>query len=181
MLFRDVMALDVNNLSDARYFSAKGVRWMVFPVSRDLDNIQTIKEMLSWIAGPEPVLHSLDGDPDHARWIGKETDIKKVVVELSDLPRFEEFHAEDVIPVMTLEQKPPDREYPYTLVVMDSYDQYAPITNSDILVLPPKITIEVAQKDPGALLAVKGGEEEKPGLKNYETLDDIMSWLEEAG
>ncbi len=54
MLNKKVIATEVTNLTDARYFAARGVQYLLF----DLDNIsiQKILEIKEWVEGPEILL-----------------------------------------------------------------------------------------------------------------------------
>ena len=53
MLKTRTIALGITNLSDARYFSAYNVDWMAFPSSAEADNFSEIKEMMTWVEGPQ--------------------------------------------------------------------------------------------------------------------------------
>jgi len=179
MLYRDVLALDVTNLSDARYFSAKGVRWIAFPIARDFDNIQTIKEMLSWIAGPEAMLHSLDGDAAYAKWLSEEVGVNKIMVNTEDLDSFESFQKGNIVPFIGQDLPTDLSNYNQAVLEVEEYNDYQKVTPGDILFPATEKIKELAENNEDLALAIKGGEEEKPGLKNYEALDKILAHLEE--
>jgi len=54
MLTRRVIAADITNLTDARYFAARGVDYLMF----DMDKIALNKiiEIKDWVEGPELIL-----------------------------------------------------------------------------------------------------------------------------
>lgn len=73
ILYVMVIAQNVNNLSDARFFAAAGVDWVFF--SQDLwqePNLNTIYNLIEWIEGPGivvPFFRSKDFDCDHEKML----------------------------------------------------------------------------------------------------------------
>ena len=55
MLKRKVIATDITNLTDARYFAARGVDFLLFDL--DAMSIISIQEIADWIEGPMVLLY----------------------------------------------------------------------------------------------------------------------------
>ncbi len=70
-----LMATHISNLTDARYFAARMVDYMVFdPALLHVDAISTIKEIQGWIDGVTWVLHGTTAT-DALHFIMEETNI----------------------------------------------------------------------------------------------------------
>ncbi|HAI56952.1 MAG TPA: hypothetical protein DCM04_03365, partial [Saprospirales bacterium] len=52
MLKTKIIAADLQNLTDARYFAAWLVDYMSFNLSEESANLSKIKEIMDWVEGP---------------------------------------------------------------------------------------------------------------------------------
>ena len=83
------MALGISNLSDARYFSAYNVDWMAFPSSVDADNLAEIKEMMTWVEGPQLALEVEKWDEAFLRFAAEQLPLHGVVVHDTEVGSLE--------------------------------------------------------------------------------------------
>lgn len=147
------MATHISNLTDARYFAARMVDFLVFhPDLSKVDSIPIIKEIQGWIDGVTWALEITESS-EALHFIARESDITTGMAKSQELlTNFStQFVREDH------EVKGIDGLW---LRVEDK--------------LPPK---DILLNYEG--LVFRGGSEEKIGLKSYDHLDAIWDQLEE--
>lgn len=155
MLSRKVIATHVTNLTDARYFAARGVDYLLF----DLDSISLEKtiEIKEWVEGPEimllfseqslPLLDEAIIKLSPVAISGKETGVIAEMAHMSAHVNIFKWTEERF--------EYDDRDF----FVLKSSDQLATLTQGD-----------------GAIIS--GGEEEAVGVKAFDMLDEILDQLE---
>lgn len=155
------IALQITNLSDARYFSAYGVDWMAFPSSQEADNIATIKEIVEWVEGPQIAIEMEEWDPTYYRFFGEQIEVDGLVL-WNDAP-----HATD-------KQK-------ITILSLDQLTEGMKIDNEttflDTRTIEKDQILEVVKAHPGLGVALFGSHEEQVGFKSFEEQDDIIELL----
>ena len=156
MLTRKVIATDITNLTDARYFAARGVDFLMF--SFDQLSIQDIVEIVEWVEGPkvlilfkEDSLRLLDEAVLKIKPHGVGSRSTKAVGEMEFLSS----HVE----VFLWQGE--------TLTI--GPDTYVQIGQSS--------SLKSLESDVGILLA--GGNEEQVGVKSFEDMDEILDALED--
>lgn len=157
MLNRKVIATQVTNLTDARYFAARGIDYLLFDLDEiPLDKILEIKE---WVEGPELLLlissasvSLLDEVIIKAKPFAIASKEHSIIQELNHL----EGHVE-IFDWINHEK-----------ITLESQD-YQLITEG-----PALLTLS---SDMGVI--VSGGSEEAVGVKAFDQLDDILDLLEE--
>ena len=180
MLNIRTIALGINNLSDARYFSSYGVNWMSFPSSRQMDNISAIKEIIAWVEGPECAVEIDTEDQDFLGFFLEEVEVSGVV------------GPEEVIPPITPMKR---------IVVCDNETTISEkIKQGDLVIVQPQALANIpqdklgqvfldirriapeevtglVQKYKGVGIALYGSDEEKVGLKSFEEQDELIDVL----
>lgn len=189
-----VYIASVNNLSDARYCAGMGVKWLGFS-SQDLGSILSendLRGILQWVEGIESVLeirnHKLDNDllkMDFDSYLSEEAglfpqDEKSKIFEISiESSKSLESSVEDL------------NNYDYLLLKSskdtENIDEAQKqlllnLTGKHQLILGFGINvnnlnwIEKELKPAGIML--KGGNEIRPGFKDFDELADILEYLE---
>jgi len=156
MLSKKVIAANVTNLTDARYFAARGVDYLMISVPEvSLDHLLEIKE---WISGPdillmieERFLPLLDEAIIRVTPYGIGTRSSEVLAQLSHLQG-------------------------HVLIFSADNDQIHLDGTSFVSI---KTTQELEKLSSDAGIIVSGSHEDEIGLKNYEDLDLIFDDLEE--
>ena len=184
----------VNNLTDARYFAAMGVDYLGFCCNTGTEMYcapSKIKDITSWVQGPTFVLE-FDG------WQSEE-EIKAVLAtelgqaihfgafatysDAFDIPVFKDFILENAL----------DADFSTVdFPVIRTDKHFTELTESEINILQEVLSIKQSfldiQFDDASLAAMldtlpvyglilRGGEEEKVGLKSYEELDKIFDFI----
>ena len=176
MLNRKVIAQNITNLTDARYFAAWGVDYLSFnniPDSEYHINNEKIAEIKEWVEGPKCLIETQSLDMDE---VGDGFILSNI---FSSLPIVKEsffrIEFEDIIKGL------PGGKYisPINSSQLDSFvklnkeellglDLYFDISNIGFSDLEPI-------KDYG--IVIQGGEEEKVGVKSFEALDELYEIL----
>ena len=177
MLNRKVIAQNITNLTDARYFAAWGVDYISFNTIPDSDfnlPLDKIKEIKDWVEGPSCLIetNALDFDDVADGHIlsniysslplNKETFFRitleevrkglpsgKYILKLKDVNMLEDLHKVDA----SLKQ---------------GIELFLDITQLDL---------KHFDKLNHYGIVIQGGEEEKVGVKSYEELDDLYDLL----
>lgn len=168
----------VTNLSEARYCAGMGVDLLGFPVGPDGLKPEQYKQLIEWVAGPEFVLEAhrsqtldltyiTDNYPGHYIEIGihqlewlSHKDLNFIVaIEPQEWVRFSgKLKGENLkfIEVINWGHEKIESVVP-VLVNINSID-------------------DIAKTDHG--IALTGSDEEKPGIKDYSSIADILEALE---
>lgn len=189
-----VIATEVTNLTDARYFAAWGVDAMSFCIDPHHDTFmaaEAIKEIIDWVEGPRYLSYipSIDIDASVAEthksigldgvMIGAYTD-SNAAIDVSPRVYQEYFLTENTQPVeesllivklnAELSQ---DRQIELLNALAESNEVYVDgIQGKDQL-------DELLKKTSIKGIVLRGGAEEKVGFKSYDELDELFEYLEE--
>jgi len=174
MLKLKVIALSVDNLTDARYFAAYLVDWIGFdinPASVHYIDPEKLNEILGWVEGPKYLLQGVAWNED-AQEIIKESKskiegvlLKQASMAFSDMQIFtDQVDIEDSI---------------YLFETLAAYEkaEVLPATafikyNGDISLVHQLLAIA----DPPGLM-LTGSAEEEVGLKAFDEMDEIFELL----
>ncbi len=200
------VAYNITNLTDARYFAAKDVEYLVFNLEAGtpgfVDPI-TVKAMEEWVVGPTIVgafrHSSLETVLESVKFYG----LKGVQVwwsEGNEKALKELIQLVDVILVFDVNGQSPDElydlqdEYLSAIFMLNFGDQdlksmFTDEWRSFFNNVRPVIQSNASVEDLKAAIvqfrladwAVSGGDEEKVGLKSFDDLDEILDWVEEIG
>ena len=156
MLSRNVIARDITNLTDARYFAARGINYLLMDLDQiPLDQIIEIKE---WIEGPEILLIFSE---DSIRFVDES------IIKLS--PAGISAKSSDT-------QASLEHLSAYTTIFQ--YAQNEILLNDQLFVGVQHISdLDGLSEQTGVILS--GGEEDVVGVKSFEDLDDLLDALEE--
>lgn len=164
MLKVKVIATQISNLTDARYFAALGVEGLMFDYNR-IGNDQ-FQEMREWIAGvhfycSEP---SLVTDRETMSFIG-----------IKNLEEFQNMR-DDQSCIVNLQSKWQNLDDPTKNLILEK----ATLTKSYLSIpVDLKEIKDLVESKRLYGLIVEGGDEEKVGLKSFNELDELFDILEE--
>jgi len=182
----------ISNLSDARYCSGMGVDWLGFRVNKsdpDYINPDLFQEIRGWFSGPEIVAEiygitseevlreaEVSYQPDYLELSLNEISL----VQSSSLPLLLSIKTLEVPSIKKLSHDLLSRiKY---LIVPDtlSTNEFAELSKSYSLLL--KISDQFKSEFlslPISGIALEGSAEDKPGIKDYALLADVLEALEE--
>lgn len=186
MLKTKIIASKVQNLTDARYFAAWGVEYMSFLIEDFTGQAPAIKEMKDWVEGP---IFALEYD--------EAVDIERLNVQLDALQMDHAIVQGNDASIMASD---------WEIIPSYSIDEIENVKGSCILRLAEykhwteelksqlkhhcqeaKVYIDASFDAADvddilslgiAGLVLRGGDEEKVGVKTYDDLDEIMEALE---
>lgn len=192
MLKTKIIAADLQNLTDARYFAAWLVEYMSFDLSNPSASLPKIKEIMDWVEGP---IFS-------AQYTGLE-DRKNIEAQLEALSIdhliLGPYANEDIVnsdwqitQTVLLEEEIGDLTSDRTYIakstqVFDNFSAHKKNTLKE-LCNSHSIYLDCGFKSADINeilnlgitgLVLRGGEEEKIGVKSYEDLDEILEALED--
>jgi len=192
MLKTKIIAADLQNLTDARYFAAWLVEYMSYDLSSPDMDLLKIKEIMDWVEGPINI----------AQCTGLE-DVAKINEQLNALSldhlivgpfAKEEILSSDwqIIRTVLLDNEtgPLQAERTYIFQSSKAFSGFTQEEKRKLrdACLASKVFLDcefVAANIEEILsfgiegLVLRGGEEEKVGVKSYEDLDEIFESLEE--
>jgi phosphoribosylanthranilate isomerase len=182
---------NITHLSDARYCAGMGVDMLGFPVSgANGISLEKFKEINGWVTGPELVLE-IDS-PENATELAEQFFGNHIEIEASLLPLIKDIKDLSLLVRVDLSEWKktssllhPFKQYIRFLVIKDYMDASIKILKEvalDYSILaeygPDDGPIDELLELPVEGVALKGGEELKPGLKDYEQLSAILEKLE---
>ncbi len=192
-----IKANAINNLSDARYFAAFGVEWMGFcfdPESRDFIPPEKAKEIIDWLSGPKMVGEFGKQPPDYIQQVAIDLKLDYVQVNNKSLKPADALNW-DVPFVLkcTLSDVGSLNEWSnlYKYVQLDcmnldfSREQAAvrEVCNGYPVLLEadfePHNIKEVVSNFNISGICLKGGIEEKPGIKDFDEIEAILDQLQD--
>ena len=179
MLSKKVIAQNITNLTDARYFAAWGVDYLSYNMIPNSDyeiHWDTIQEIVSWVEGPKTLIETNGLDPMEA------IDGHILSTIYSSLPLVNEaFFRTSATEV---KNGLPNGNY------IIKYDEVAEKLLGDFSsldIMGCTIYLDITDfdfqrldnlpKGDGIGLVVQGGDEEKVGVKSYDNLDILYDWL----
>lgn len=186
-----VIATDIANLTDARYFAAWGVDMMYYNIEEDTAgslSISQIKEIIDWVEGPDSGI-KLSGltIPQHLSEAVDTLNISSLIVgpfiEQSDLPA----SINNPYRICTLEEgwQDSDRliltlDIPINLLSEDQKEKIKNLSAQKEIYLDglfKSSDLSTIESLGVTGIILKGGEEEKVGFKSFDDLDDILEAL----
>lgn len=207
MLKTKIKASQITNLTDARYFAARGVEWLGFNLDSGTENFihpQNIKAIKEWLEGPKIVgefgmqdsseinaaIDFLDLD---AVQVGMFADTSSL--ELKDATLIKEIVIENETDYYNLRSTFESESANVDIFLLNysknniSWTSLASkqnalkeLCNRFKIILSIDFDLNQLNKILDTLkiqgLSLKGGEEEKVGFKSYDELDDILDALE---
>ncbi|MDX1684580.1 MAG: hypothetical protein R3275_05040 [Saprospiraceae bacterium] len=177
MLSRNTIALNINNLSDARYFAAYDVDIMVFTVSKEGDNLGLIKEIIGWVEGPTHMLHLSEWDKELARFALGETGATGLLVSPDVIAEADQVSGDNMI-LSDYNEALVQFGMKAVLIVNDGQGLKS---DHPFYILPGKTSLDNIktwiQSLPEHGFALSGGSEEKVGLKSFEEQDEMIELL----
>ncbi|MBT1686488.1 beta/alpha barrel domain-containing protein [Dawidia soli] len=175
----------ITNLSDARYCAGMGADLLGFRVVPGRDNHITPKqyqEIRGWVTGPQ-IVAELYGMSDAAMWSGIQEDYRPDMVELS-LHELSILSGEPPLPyILALapgEQMPAGSNPAYVLIDPDDPALLKLAEKYPVLVMVQQTSLVQSLLDGGSMkgLALQGGTEDRPGLREYNELAEILEMLD---
>ena len=192
MLKTKIIAADLQNLTDARYFAAWLVDYISFDLSDSTANLPKVKEIMDWVEGPIFSVH-YSGLEDRQ---SMELQLEALAIDHlilgpyanedilnSDWQIFQTIILDDEIGELTS-----DCTY-----IVQSNKQFNHFSEEKMKTLINMCNAHSIYLDCGFTsadvdeilnigvtgLVLRGGEEEKVGVKSYEDLDEILEALED--
>lgn len=186
MLKTKVLAADIANLTDARYFAAWGVDYMSFCMGENSDAYiapPQVKEIIGWIEGPTPLLQFKSSKHDEAylSWMMESCEVDNIIIGT----RLNTVKAMTSEPVLALKEVAVAADMQELRgidgIIVTSrdvdYSDYDGEVFLDYDLSPAEIEeLLLAGQLPG--LVLRGGEEQEVGVKVYDDLDKIIEVLE---
>jgi len=182
-----IIATDIANLTDARYFAAWGVEGMAYnidPASSGSLSSAKLKEIADWVEGPATMI-KMEGleVPENLSEYKSLIDIQSVIIgpfiDDSNLPDFNKVYR-----ICTIEDGWQDNDhlilsFPFAINYLSDQqiENIKKITDNKEVFLDANFTAADLDKisDLGfSGIILKGGEEEKVGFKSYDELDEIL-------
>lgn len=208
MLKLSVKASQITNLTDARYFAARGVEWLGFNLDTGTENAtspQQVSAIKEWVEGPKIVVEFGIQTPDEIKMVVDYLELEAVqigmfadteaVSQVLEIPIIKEIviENEELAGVKDLINSQAEWVEVFILDLAKNDINLKDLSTETINSLKKlcsnyKILFNIA----GTLdelsrfienvnphgLVLLGGEEEKVGYKSYDELDDILDFLE---
>jgi len=183
MLKRSVIASNITNLTDARYFAARGVDYLLFDLSEI--GINEVMAIAEWVEGLQ-ILVSLSEENAHlvdevilrispfAIGTAEASVLDKVLTYAADRKVFFQYEKTHTDPAKII-LCDPDSIDSTTLQILPDEEVMA------FAEIHPTIESlnKFLEKTDGIGIVLKGSSEEEVGLKSFEQLDDLLEALEE--
>ncbi|MCD9018292.1 beta/alpha barrel domain-containing protein [Parachryseolinea silvisoli] len=175
----------ITNLSDARYCAGMGADLLGFRAVSGQENHITPKqfqEIRGWVTGPQ-IVAELYGMSDAAEWPGIQEEYRPDMIELG-LQELTILSREPSLPyILALapgEQIPAGSNPTYVLIDPDDPALLQLTTKYPVLVMVQQTSLVQALLDGGGIrgLALQGGQEDRPGLREYNELGEILEMLD---
>ena len=185
-----VIATDIANLTDARYFAAWGVEAMAYNIDSsgsDSLSMAQLKEITDWVEGPETMI-KMEGlaIPDNLEEVNNNLEIHGAIIgpfiEADTLPSFNK-----VLRICTIEDGWQDADqliltYPSAInnASDQTKEQIKSINEGKEVYLDASFTandLDLITSLGFSGIILKGGAEEKVGFKSYEDLDEILETI----
>lgn len=182
-----IIATDIANLTDARYFAAWGVEGLAYNIDPLSDNSLTsaeLKEIADWVEGPATML-KIDGleVPETLSDFTSNINVKNIIIgpyiDAVGLVGFEK-----IFRICTLEDGWQDNDHlilviPHEISTISEThkEKIIRITSNKNVYLDANFSandlVQITNLGFSGII-LKGGEEEKVGYKSYDKLDEIL-------
>ncbi|UII31304.1 phosphoribosylanthranilate isomerase [Fulvivirga ulvae] len=186
----------VNNLSDARYCAGMEVDIIGFNLEKESSNYispENYKELTEWLSG---VLYAGEFDSYNSTEIIKTIEDYNIdYIQVADYGQIDDLKKLDIPLILKIDisasgQIPANLEIDYLLITSeedeltaDQIKKLSDVSNHYNILLGAGITEQNAEtvvKETNAYgIALQGGDELRPGYKDYDELADILEALEE--
>ena len=182
-----IYASSISNLTDARYFSAMGVDYMGFDLDVMMDKHNHLKEMISWIEGPiivgETNTYNADGLNDlktigikHwsvGRYFNLSMTFEDQLIRRLDVGSMSNLNEEEWCALYI--------DKIYTALTKTEVERISDLCQKckTFIHLPfeaKDLESIITSINPFGII-VLGGEEEKPGYKSYEEMDEVFEHI----
>lgn len=189
-----VLAYEVNNLSDARYFAGMGVEMISFPLDNGAMNMETFEGIREWIEGIYISGAFANEHEDKINEISESLNLDYIHIQNPDIdcsklnkPVIQQLSFKDEVDevatafqrgasLYVIENKDPDRP------VYDDINALKNLYFKDKLLIGYGINFENIHEIHNQLLpygfALKGGQEIRPGFKDFDEMADILEAIE---
>lgn len=185
-----IIATDIANLTDARYFAAWGVEAMAYNIEPSATGSLTsaqLNEIVNWVEGPDVII-KMEGlqVPENLTEVKAAIDVQGVIIgpyiEAGELPVFE-----NVYRICSLEDGGQDSDhlilsFPFEIgkISNQQKEKILTMTGGKEVFLDANFTAsdlgQIAELGFVGII-LKGGEEEKVGFKSYDELDEILETI----
>lgn len=165
-----ILAVNLNNLSDVRYFAAMGADYLGFSLA-DL-RVEEVSALVNWVEGPAVLLDLREETRNIAQWL---TMAQAVLVNHYEPGKYPEKT------VFSAFNPPFHPQGNYILSIHSPLKEiYA--QGYHIFLDTAELTETLFQQAKPYIrgLVLSGGQEIKPGIKNYDRFEQIFSWLESS-
>ena len=175
MLKISVIALSINNLTDARYYAALGVDWLGFNINPASDNYVTpdkLKEIIDWVEGPQMMIQEAQWNPNANELISNsDMKITGQLLQDQETPLIE---AE----LLTFSKNDSSAFYHLFDSLEEWHSSNIKPTNAFIAYSGNIQDLEkqVQMEEPPGLV-LYGSNEDAAGVKSFEDLDDVFDLL----
>jgi len=176
LLKRKIIAQNITNLTDARYFAAWGVDYLSFNIAPDSPyhiDLDKAKEIIDWVEGPQSLIESnavefIEGIDGHI--------LSNI---FSSLPLNKEAFFRT--PMSEVMRGLPAGKY----IIQPTEEQLSDLASlesskimgCDIYIDAQDLGIAQIEELPEYGLVIQGGAEEKVGVKSFDELDVLYEWL----
>lgn len=173
-----VVAGDITNLTDARYYSAWHIEALVYVLEDDSEaSMQKLKEIVNWVEGPKPVLGIDMLKNINLGEVLNELNIKGVMTSSEALYGTDSYILRDSFDLVTGTKAPQILDFQLNsaeinLLKTHSGKAFVTIENNDVELIK-ELYIQYSHIG----LYLKGGPEEKVGYKSYDIIDDLLDTL----
>lgn len=178
MLSRKVLVQNVTNLTDARYFAAWGVDYLIYnldPESKYVVTMDKVLEIREWVSGPKTLVES------NAVQFMEGIEGNVLSDSYSSLPLTKEAFFRTT--VQEVQKGLPEGHYiiKATEANLSSLKELSEKTSQGVTVYLDITELNASHLDelPNYGLVIQGGEEEKVGFKSFDELDKLYDWLQE--
>ncbi|MBT8234278.1 MAG: hypothetical protein HKO66_09370 [Saprospiraceae bacterium] len=177
MLNRKVIAQNITNLTDARYFAAWGVDYLGFNMMPDSEYtlpLDKIKEIKEWVEGPKCLIET------NALDFNEVADGHILSNIYSSIPLSKEAFYR--INLEEIKKGLPSGKYILDLESENQLDVLAKIDSTltqgiELYLNIADIPVSLFPKFLDFNLVIQGGDEEKVGVKSYDELDELYELL----
>jgi phosphoribosylanthranilate isomerase len=166
----------VTNLSEARYCAGMGVDLLGFPVGENGLKPEQYRQMIDWVAGPEFVLEVHQSPSLDLRYITENYPAHYVEIGLRQLDWLKDESLQFIV-ALTTEQWHKLKLDKKNVKFVEILDWKGEKIESNIPVLLSVESLGDVLKT-GHGISLIGSDEEKPGIKDYSKIADILEALE---
>lgn len=190
MLKTKIIAADITNLTDARYFAAWGVDYITFvgdPNSNRFIAPNQVKEIKDWLEGPTYAISYPGVDIDEtvfeqlsvlemdtyvlSRFINPSESINDALI-IREIIEEDIKEQDEEILILKCEEN--------TITTLKEHENF--LSKNEVYLdgnFSKDEIVDLLEKYRIAGFVLRGGEEEKVGLKSFDELDEIMEALED--